>query len=126
MKVDKSFSIFLFFIFIIALIAVLVLSNFNRHELSEKDKAEAIKIALNDERVKKEIGDKEYEVVDVGYTSIEIVGPNETFSGEVPVVQIKMENVTLMVFVDIKKGRVISIGYQWEKPLLSPPPANGY
>ena len=105
---------------------MLVLSNFNRHELSEKDKVEAIKIALNDERVKKEIGDKEYEVVDVGYTSIEIVGPNETFSGEVPVVQIKMENVTLMVFVDIEKGRVISIGYQWEKPLLSPPPANGY
>ncbi|MEA2076042.1 MAG: hypothetical protein U9O85_10010 [Euryarchaeota archaeon] len=112
MKVDKKIAIFLFFIFIIALIAVLVLANFNRHE--------AIKIALNDESVKKEIGNKEYEVIDVGYTSIEIVGPNETFSGEVPVVEIKTGNETLMVFVDIEQGKVISIGHKWEKSF--PPP----
>lgn len=123
MKIDKKIAIF-FFIFIIALIAVLVLSNFNLHELSEKDKAEAIKIALKDEKVKKEIGDKEYEVVDVGYTSIEIVGPNETFSGEVPVVGIKTGSVTLWIHVDLEQEKVISIGHQWEKPLLTPPPAS--
>ena len=116
MKIDKKIAIFLFFIFIIALIAVLVLSNFNRHE--------AIKIALNDEKVKEEIGNRKYEVIDVGYTSIEEVGPNETFSGVVPVVEIKTGNETLMVFVDIEQGKVIGIGHQWEKPLLTPPPAS--
>ncbi|NMX21596.1 hypothetical protein C5S30_04005 [ANME-1 cluster archaeon GoMg4] len=116
MKVDKKIAIFLFFIFIIALIAVLVLANLNLHE--------AIKIALNDESVKKEIGNKEYEVIDVGYTSIEIVGPNETFSGEVPVVEIKTGNETLMVFVDIEQGKVIRIRHQWEKPPLTPPPTS--
>jgi hypothetical protein len=124
MKVDKRFAIFLFFIFIIALLAVIVVSNSNRHELSEKDKGRAIGIALSDERVKEEIGTRNYEVRDVGYTSIEIVGPNETFSGEVPVVEIKTGNETLMVFVDIEQGKVISIGHQWEKQLLTPPPVS--
>jgi len=118
MKIDKKIAILLFFI--IAFIVMFVLSNLNQHELRREDKERAIRIALSDERVKEEICNKEYEIIDVGYTSIEIVGPNETFSGEVPVVQIIMENVTLMVFIDFEQEKVISIGYEWEKSF--PPP----
>lgn len=94
------------------------------HELSEVDKGDAIAIAFKDERVREEIRDKEYEVGDVSKTQIEIVGPEANFSGEVPVVPIKIGNVTLMVSVDIEQGKVINIGHQWEKPLLNPPPAS--
>jgi hypothetical protein len=94
------------------------------HELSEEDKGNAIVIAFKDERVREEICNKEYEVGEVSKTHIEIVGPGENFSGEVPVVPIKIGNVTLMVFVDIEQGKVISIGHQWEKPLLTPSPTS--
>jgi len=94
------------------------------HELSGEDKGIAIGIAFKDERVREEIRDKEYELGDVSKTQIEIVGPEANFSGEVPVVQIKLGNVTLMVSVDIEQGKVINIGHQWEKPLLIPPPAS--
>jgi len=90
------------------------------HELSEEDKGNAIAIALKDERVREEICNKEYEVGDVSKTHIEIVGPGENFSDEVPVVPVKIGNVTLMVFVDIEQGKVISIGHQWERSF--PPP----
>ena len=94
------------------------------HELSGEDKGYAIAIAFKDERVREEIRDKEYEVGDVSKTQIEIVGPEANFSDEVPVVPIKIGNVTLMVSVDIDLGKVISIGHQWGKPLLIPPPAS--
>jgi len=96
------------------------------HELSEEDKGDAIAIAIafKDERVREEIRDKEYELGDVSKTQIEIVGPEANFSDEVLVVPIKIGNVTLMVSVDIEQGKVISIGHQWEKPLLIPPPAS--
>ncbi|HIH97066.1 MAG TPA: hypothetical protein HA348_06275 [Thermoplasmata archaeon] len=90
------------------------------HELSEGDKGDAIAIAFKDERVREEICNKEYEVGEVSKTHIEIVGPEENFSDEVPVVPIKIGNVTLMVFVDIEQGKVISIGHQWERSF--PPP----
>ena len=90
------------------------------HELSEEDKGNAIAIALKDERVREDICNKEYEVGDVSKTHIEIVGPGENFSDEVPVVPIKIGNVTLMVFVDIEQGKVISIGHQWGRSF--PPP----
>ena len=94
------------------------------HELSGEDKGNAIAIAFKDERVREEIRDKEYELGDVSKTQIEIVGPEANFSDEVLVVPIKIGNVTLIVFVDIEQGKVISIGHQWEKPLLIPPLAS--
>ncbi|MBN1762149.1 MAG: hypothetical protein JW878_03580 [Methanomicrobia archaeon] len=95
-----------------------------QHDLSEEDRGYAIAIALKDERVRAEIRNKEYEIGDVSKAHIEIAGPEENFSGEVPVVPIKIGNVTLMVFVDIEQGEVINVGHQWEKSLLTPSPAS--
>lgn len=95
-----------------------------QYGLSEEDKGDAIAIALKDERVREEIRNKEYEIGEVSTAHIEIAGPEENVSGEFPVVPIKMENVTLMVFVDIEQGTVINIGHQWEKSLLTPLPAS--
>jgi hypothetical protein len=56
------------------------------HGLSEEDKGYAIAIALKDERVREEIRNNEYKIGEVSKAHIEIAGPEENFSGEVPVV----------------------------------------
>ncbi|RZN40165.1 MAG: hypothetical protein EFT35_03265 [Methanophagales archaeon ANME-1-THS] len=89
-------------------------------ELTEEEKRDSIKIALNDTRVKEEIGNKTYEIGDVVLMEFEMVYKEERISGVFPTVYIYVGNkeqpgVTLLVFIDPKERKVISIGHDYRR-----------
>ena len=95
----------------------------NAKQLTEEEKARVITIALEDQGVREEIGDKEYELGDVDLCWLEQVYKEEKTSGTYPCLHIyiggkEQTGITLVVFVDLKEERVIHTGsdYRREQP----------
>ncbi|MDD2665993.1 MAG: hypothetical protein PHD13_00565 [Methanocellales archaeon] len=95
-------------------------------QLTEEEKAKVISIALDDPRVREEIGDKEYELGDVVLYWHEQVYKEEKTSWVYPCLHIytggkEQPGVTLVVLVDLEEERVISIGHNYRRvPLPTP------
>jgi len=92
----------------------------NAKQLTEEEKARVITIVLEDQGVREEIGDKEYELGDVDLCWLEQVYKKEKTSGTYPCLHISIgekeqPGVTLVVFVDLEEERVICIGYNYRR-----------
>ncbi len=96
-------------------------------ELTEGEKAEAKRIALSDPEVLEWIGDKGYQITQIGeYSWTEIGGGKEAYY-VFPAVEFNippdpnLPGVILQVFVDLKAGEIVRIFSHFRKPLPPPP-----
>lgn len=82
-----------------------------------------INIALNDRRVREEIGNWSYEIGGIEYMDYEERNGELKIKGTFPVLPIYLGNknepgVTLLVFINPEDESVIGIGYDYRRGLL--------
>ena len=107
---------------IIAFFIGVIIALFGWHLLHEEGltNAELINIALNDTRVKEEIGNWSYEIGEIEYGEYEERNGELKIKGNFPVVPIHLRNknetgVTLLVFINQEDETVIAIGYNYRR-----------
>ncbi|MEM0203637.1 MAG: hypothetical protein QXO16_07680 [Archaeoglobaceae archaeon] len=92
-------------------------------QLTEEEKAEVVRVALSDSRVREEIGNSEYEVGNVDMCRFEVY-KEKSISGIYPCLRIyiggkEQVGVTLVAFVDLEKGQVVHVSHEYRKELPS-------
>lgn len=125
----KKFGIMMLLLVCITMIVIGLYIGYNEQytikKLTEEEKAEVIRIALNDPEVKEQIGNKVYEIGDVDLCGFERIYKEERISGTYPCLHIYLDGkeevgVTLVVSVDLKEGMVTDIGREYRRGM--PPP----
>nr|WP_303716422.1 hypothetical protein [Methanoculleus marisnigri] len=90
-------------------------------QLSEDEKAEAVRIALENTTVREYLSG-EYEIRDVYYDTLTSVSGGVERSERLPVVTIDTKDVRLWVFVDLEKEMVVAIAKDYKRtPVIVPP-----
>ncbi|MFA7562145.1 MAG: hypothetical protein WCY70_01755 [Methanoculleus sp.] len=90
-------------------------------ELSEDEKAEAVRIALENTTVREYLSG-EYEIQDVYYDTLTSASGGVERSERLPVVTIDTKDVRLWVFVDLEKEAVVAVTKNYKRtPVIVPP-----
>jgi len=90
-------------------------------ELSEDEKAEVVRIALENATVREYLSG-EYEIRDVYYDTLTSASGGVERSERLPVVTIDARDVYLWVFVDLEKEAVVAVTKSYKRtPVIVPP-----